>query len=137
MIESPVPTKDVRLDGGSVFEATLSLVKICVGSGIYALPWAITQAGALAVPGILALVTWNWYTAWQLLAARKAITRRGNHSPGSLMQRSAYSMLVHAALGTAGVLVLEGALVTVLLGVCASMQIQAAQLLESTIGAVR
>ena len=138
MIESPskVPPKVLRPDGGSVFEATLSLVKICVGSGIYALPWAIMQAGALAVPGILALVAWNWYTSWQLLAAREA-ARRGDQATPFVSQRSAYSTLVYAALGPGGVLVLEGSLVTVLLGVCAGMQIQAAQLLESTIEAGR
>lgn len=133
---APAP-KDARRDGGSVFEATLSLVKICVGGGIYALPWAIMQAGALAVPGIVALAAWNWYTSWQLLAAREDMARRGDQATSSVRQRSAYSTLVHAALGPAGVLVLEGSLVTVLLGVCASFQIQAAQLLNAMIEAVR
>ena len=131
----PEAPDNVQHDGASVCEATLSLVKVCVGSGIYALPWAVAQGGALAVPGILALVGWNWYTAWQLLASREAMASRGGD--GATTQRSAYSTLVYAALGAAGVWVLEGALVTVLLGACAGMQIQAAQLLNSMSDAVR
>ena len=51
-------------------------------------------------------------------------------------QRSAYSALAYAALGRAGVWVLETPLLAVLLGACASMQIQAAELLNSTVPAV-
>ena len=119
---SPSPAD--RASGASTLQATVSLVKICVGTGVMALPWAFVQGASISLPGLAVLVAWNWYTSFQLLACRAAA--------GPLpQQRSAYSALAHAGLGKAGVYVLEGSLLLVLIGVCASMQIQSAQLLAA------
>ena len=42
-------------NGATVPEATLALTKICIGSGVLALPWAVEQGGALSLPGLVAL----------------------------------------------------------------------------------
>jgi len=127
-----VPLLDEQARGGATLaEAIVSLVKVCVGSGVMALPWAFVQGGVLSLPGVVALVLWNGYTSYQLIACRDAVEVGG----AATLQghRSVYSALAHIALGRAGVLVLEGSLVIVLLGACASMQIQAAQLLDATV----
>ena len=62
----------VRPAGVGLTAATLSLVKTCIGTGVMALPYAFTQAGSFAVPGMLLLGVWNFYTCHQLLRARAA-----------------------------------------------------------------
>ena len=126
--------------GVSVCEAATSLAKICVGTGVMALPWAFVQGGALAVPGLVLLGAWNYYTSYQLIEARHAFERRGGNcgpmSPGmQRASRSAYSALAYGALGRPGRLLLECGLISVLVGVCASLQMQAAQLAHSLIPA--
>ena len=129
-----------RADGASFADAVVSLVKVCVGSGVMALPWAVAQGRLLSLPGLAGLVVWNWYTSWQLIACRDAVDVRVASglqvAARSGAHRSVYSALTHAALGRAGVLVLEGSLVTVILGACSSMQIQSAQLLDASVPGV-
>ena len=125
--------KAVVRDGASVSGAIVSLVKVCVGSGVMALPWATVQGGALSLPGLAALVAWNFYTSWQLLACREA---QRLVQASSEATRSAYSALAFAALGYPGLWALEGSLVVVLLGACAGLQIQAAELLDATVPAI-
>jgi len=98
------------------YGAALSLVKVSVGAGTMALPWATVQGGALAAPALVALALWNAYTAWQLLECAPS---------------GSFSDLARRTLGTLGVALLEGALLVVLLGVCVSFQLQAAMLIAS------
>ena len=126
----PAPPERAQAASGSgMWDAVLSLTKTCVGTGVLALPWGFERGGALAVPGIVALGVWNWYTAWQLLSAREATPKEG-----LIGARSAYSAIVHASLGRGCVLLLEGSLCTVLIGVCASLQINATELLAHASG---
>ena len=78
------------------------------------------------MPGLVALGVWNWVTCRQLLFARSALLA----GSGGAEPRSTYSALVRASLGPIGVMVFEGALCVLMLGVCASMQIQARLRLE-------
>ena len=53
--------------GLSFSAAALSLVKVSVGAGAMALPWATMQGGAASAPALVLLAVWNAYTAWLLL----------------------------------------------------------------------
>jgi amino acid permease len=110
--------------GAGVVEATLTLVKTCVGTGVLALPYAMTSGGALALPLLLVLGIWNWTTCLLLLEARAAVPRNVGDTGGS-----SYSAVALAALGTPGVVVLEANLILTLVGVCTAMQVQASELL--------
>ena len=73
---------------------------------------------------------WNWYTSLQLVHCKRALAN--DPSMWDLgdpqgVPRSAYSALAFAVLGRPGLWLLEGSVLFVLLGVCASMQIQFAQ----------
>lgn len=123
--------------GASVREATVNMMKICVGSGVMALPWGFLQGGALSLGGMVVIGLWNWWTTLQLVRCRHALANDpalwalGTVQGG--VPRSAYSALAFAVLGRPGLLLLEGSLLAVLTGVCASLQIQFAQFAASVL----
>ena len=126
--------------GGSVLASALTLAKICIGSGVMALPWGFEQGGSFAVGGMVLIGIWNWYTSLQLVHCRSALANDpsmwalGDAQEG--VPRSAYSALACAALGRPGLWLLEGSVIAVLTGVCASMQIQFAQFTASFLPAL-
>ena len=139
LVEALLP-KEAQSTGTSFAETVLSLSKICIGSGVLALPWGLLQGGMVALPGILFIAFWNWYTSWQLLACKRALLLREAPAPAltfadvpSKEKRSSYSSIVRAVLGRKGMLAFEGSLIAVLFGVCCSLQIQSANLLTSVV----
>lgn len=115
---------------GSVGASAVTLAKICVGCGVMALPWGFMRGGVLSAPGMVLIGVWNWYTSLQLVQCKRALA----NDPSMLgvgdpqgRPRSAYSALAFAVLGRPGLCLLEGSMLVVLLGVCASMQVQFAQ----------
>ena len=87
-------------------------------------PRGVLQGDRFRLPASPRLVAWNWYTSFQPRGGP-----RGGRPAAAAAQR--VLALAHAGLGKAGVYVLEGSLLLVLIGVCASMQIQSAQLLAA------
>lgn len=114
--------------GVSVAEATLTIAKTCIGGGILALPYAHLQGGVLAVPSMCLLGLWNWITSQQLLEAYEALPTSETRA-----SRTGYSAVAHAALGDSGVLLLDVSVCLLLTGVCASMQVSAAHLMEEIV----
>jgi amino acid permease len=114
--------------GVSVAEATLTIAKTCIGGGILALPYAHLQGGVLAVPSMCLLGLWNWITSQQLLEAYEALP-----TSEARASRTGYSAVAHAALGASGVLLLDVSVCLLLTGVCASMQVSAAHLVEEIV----
>ena len=80
--------------------------------------------------GMVLIGVWNWYTSLQLVQCKRALasdpSMLGVADPQG-RPRSAYSALAFAVLGRPGLYLLEGSMLLVLLGVCASMQVQFAQ----------
>lgn len=102
----------------------MAIAKTCIGGGVLALPYAHLQGGVLAVPAMCLLGLWNWITCKQLLEAYEAL------SSSETQTLMGYSAVVHAALGHGGVLLFDLMICTLLTGVCASIQVQAAHLVE-------
>lgn len=117
--------------GASVWAATVSLVKTCVGTGVLALPYAFSHGGALSVPGMLALGLWNWWTSMQLLLVREALS---SQACLDVNERSAYSAIVCSAFGRRGMHLLDSCMGVMLLGVCCALQIQAVELMYTVSG---
>ena len=122
--------------GASLGEATLSLAKTCIGTGVLALPYGFVVGGSLSLPGLAALGLWNWWTCLQLLQSRAALARGASGlDPDSVgPRRSTYSALVRVSLGARGERCFEVAMSAMMLGVCASLQIQGATLLAAVTG---
>lgn len=92
--------------------------------------WRLHPAASIARAGMVLIGAWNWYTSLQLVHCKRALANDPSmwgldDSQG--LPRSAYSALAFAVLGRPGLWLLEGSVLFVLLGVCASMQIQFAQ----------
>lgn len=119
------------IPGVGVFEATISLAKTCIGTGVMALPFAFQQGAILSFPGLLALGVWNWITCMQLVYARAALPPPTIGAKGRAF-RSTYSAVAYGAAGQVGIVLLEGSLSVMLTGVCASLQVQAAQLISAS-----
>lgn len=119
------PRTVVSTDGVSVAQAMVAIVKTCIGGGVLALPYAHLEGGMLAVPAMCLFGLWNWITSRQLLKAYEALTDYEAH--GTL---TGYSAVVNAALGHGGVLLFDVLICMLLTGVCSSVQVQAAHLVE-------
>ena len=117
-----LPATAPRAGSGTV-GATINLIKTCIGTGMLALPYAFVQGGFWSSPALLAIGLWNWWNARQLVQVQDRLF--GVHIGP---QVSAFSAIAHAALGKYGTVTLDGTLIVILLGVCSSLQIQAAQL---------
>lgn len=110
----------------SVAAATLTMAKTCIGGGVLALPYAHLQGGVLAVPAMCLFGLWNWTTCHQLVDAYETLI--GSKAPRT---HTGYSAIAFAALGNGGILLLDTMLCMLLTGVCASIQVQAAHLVEA------
>ena len=126
LLDEPPTTRS----GVGISTATVSLVKTCIGTGVMALPYGFGKAGTLAVPGLVILGFWNAYNCMQLLQARAVMQQRCGAKYHENFG-SSYSALMHASLGRAGVVVLEGSVCLSLTLVCASLQVQASQLVAA------
>ena len=118
----------MRFDGGLRLRSSLHLrFEGGPTSPLRAREWLLPNL-CLAVPGLLLLGLLNYLNCRQLLLARAAL-------PATVAGNSAYSAVVGAALGRAGVATFEGSICVTLVLVCASLQVQSAQLLAATTGA--
>ena len=66
--EQPDATIDEIKNGASVFQTSLNMAKMCMGTGTLALPFAATEGGLLFnIIGLLLIGIWNYYSANCLL----------------------------------------------------------------------
>ena len=64
--------------GSSAFEAAINLSKLCIGSGILALPFAAERGGLLTMPLVIALVgLWNIGSCQLMISCKRACTSNG------------------------------------------------------------
>ena len=103
--------------------ATLQLVKICIGSGVLALPYAFKSCGlTLALAVLLAVALWNCFTSHRLVRCAALLKDLPPGPTDSGTCASTYSALAKAALGRTGVIVVDFSLIATLLGVCVVYQ---------------
>ena len=66
--EQPDAIIDEIKNGASVFQTSLNMAKMCMGTGTLALPFAATEGGLLFnIIGLLLIGMWNYYSANCLL----------------------------------------------------------------------
>ena len=130
LIASP-STTSFKEDKNSTAAAVVALVKLCVGTGIMAMPWAFAAGACLSAPGMAAIGLWNFVTARTILTVADKF--KGQIQPN----KDAFSQVADLALGKPwGATLLRLSLIPVLFGVCASMQITAADLLTSVMSRI-
>ena len=57
----------VQQDGSNSVQSVLNLVKVCIGTGALALPFAVNEGGLLfGTLGLLFMAAWNQYASYRL-----------------------------------------------------------------------
>jgi amino acid permease len=124
--ESPI-----KANGMSAFEAAVSLTKVCVGSGVLALPAAVQRGGLIFSPlALLGIALWNGI-AVDMMIECKRLTSGRMMPPGV---NSTYSRIAYSAYGTAGVQIADSCLIVTLLGVCVTYLITASAMMQDILG---
>ena len=122
-----------RESGGSSSstEAAVNLTKLCIGSGILALPYAVQKGGLLLSPIFLALIAWwNYFSCIQMIECKHACVDK--FVPSSIS--STYSRIAYCASGSWGVWITDSCIIITLLGVCVTFVITFSTLLRSVPG---
>lgn len=126
------PSLDHRI-GSSTLGASLNLAKLCIGSGILALPFATAKGGLLVSPLIMATIAvWNGWACSLMMECKNAVVDRSL----SLPTASTYSRIALAGLGKVGMAVTDVSVVLTLLGVCVAYQITFASLVHDLLGPI-
>ena len=115
----------------TVFEASVSLAKVCVGSGILALPIAVERGGLIFSPICLCgIAYWNALAVDMMLDCKQVCVKRSS-PPGV---NSTYSRVAYGAYGWLGVNIADSCLIVTLLGVCVTYLITAAAMAQDVLG---
>ncbi len=112
----------------TVVDATVNLVKLCIGSGVLALPYAVDKGGLILSPIFIGLVAWwNYVSCEQMMDCKAAVV-------GVLCPRqvnSTYSRIAYCACGWWGVWITDMCIIVTLLGVCVTYLITFTSLMSS------
>lgn len=121
--------RDAGPPGSSTFEAAVNLAKLCIGSGVLALPYASWKGGLLFSPiGIAVIAFWNYIACSQMIRCKRACSKY-TLWPGRGLS-STYSLIAYAGIGWPGVYTIDISIIITLLGVCISYQIAFASLVS-------
>ena len=116
-------------EGGklSLYSAALHLTKLCLGTGVLALPFATTKGGTLFMPlGITVIALLNGFSCHMMIECKKCCET--SRVPPGLS--STYSKIAFCSGGWPAVIVTDASIIMTLLGVCISYQITFSSLME-------
>ncbi len=131
--EDPPSPRATRESGSSTFEASINLSKLCIGSGILALPFAVDKGGLILTPVLIALVGWwNGVSCDLMIQSKNEMVRRAYVTPPEAT--STYSMIAYCAGGWSAVYVTDFCIIVTLLGVCVTYLITFTTLLRDIPG---
>ncbi|GMH63077.1 hypothetical protein TL16_g12919, partial [Triparma laevis f. inornata] len=115
--------------GTSFFSTVANLSKICVGTGVLALPYSFAQGGVLcSVFGLAIIAVWNSYSIARLLKCEELVVDMGFQRRGDV---GTYSAIAKEALGNFGLSLVDYTIVIMMVGVCISYQVAAAGFLAN------
>ncbi len=105
-----------------------NLCKVCVGTGVLALPYSFHSGGALtSVPGLAILAYWNTISVNTLLSCEPLVPKR---TTGTNALSRVASAALHPRLGP---LMIDSTIVSLMLGVCISYQVAAATFISPSL----
>ena len=110
----PLSPHAMHTSGSSVFEAATNLSKLCIGSGILALPFAAERGGLILTPVLVASIgLWNGVSCDLMMQCKNEMIRRGYVTPPEAT--STYSMIAYCAGGWPAVYVTDFCIILTLL----------------------
>jgi amino acid permease len=121
--------------GSSFSSSVVNLIKICIGTGILALPYSFACGGLLTAPLFLALVArWNAFSVDRLLSCERLVPPPLPASPGCSQGGKPCCSLgdvARGAFGRGGRYLVDCTIATLLVGVCISYQVAASSFMLS------
>ena len=131
----------------SYWQTIANLSKICVGTGILALPYSFLCGGVIFSPvGLFFVMTWNLYSAYCLLDCDDMVRERlegkglggikyfSNERKEGKETLSRYAVISMHAIGDTGPKIIDLILLILLLGVCTSYQVASWSFTRTLIG---
>uniref|UniRef100_A0A7S1B5E3 Amino acid transporter transmembrane domain-containing protein n=3 Tax=Corethron hystrix TaxID=216773 RepID=A0A7S1B5E3_9STRA len=127
---------DMTDDGrGSLSQTVANVMKVCLGTGILALPYAFAKGGFVFSPlAMFAVAYWNVYGVSRLcdcLALVKYLDRAEGALPAPAGS-SANAVVAYRAIGARGVLAVDAIMLIFLVGVTSAWVIASSQLIGET-----
>ena len=116
IIDESIPDSKVEgeLNGATVFQTSLNIAKLCMGTGTLALPFAAQKGGLLFnIVGLGVVVVWNYYSADCLLRCLDYIPHEGTarcdrcNNNNNKEDRVITTELPHQIYGTSGGMQIE------------------------------
>lgn len=114
----------------SVRDAAINLTKVCIGSGILALPYAVSRGGLLFSPLFLIFLAYLNHSSCEKMIQCKNLTLSSN-VPSIISNQ--YSKIAYLAIGHFGSFLADFSLIVTLGGVCATYIITAVSLFADLI----
>ncbi len=119
----------------STIAAGINLAKLCIGTGILALPYATLHGGLIFSPiGIALIALWNGIACIMLMRCKRAFKYNEIAQKSTQHLSSPYSRIAYAATGSIGVYTIDFSIIITLLGVCVTYQIAFASLVSDIPG---
>lgn len=107
-------------NGSNLFWTVINLTKLCIGSGVLALPYAASIGGLLFAPlGLIIIAVWNGVTSLMMIESRD-YCRTHSYPKGVF---STFSKVAYSGCGWIGSIVSDMSLLGCLGGACVSLQI--------------
>jgi sodium-coupled neutral amino acid transporter 11 len=127
-IAEPLLPKVSRPEGTEL-QAVITVMKVCIGTGVLGLPYAIQQSGIVTgIVGLGCIAVWNIFMCKSLLQCQTTLVNSGVNLSSD---NSIFSALARHALGPSGTRLLDFSLIVTTLGVCVVYQLSSGQLLDS------
>ncbi len=121
----------------STVAAGINLAKLCIGTGILALPYATLHGGLIFSPiGIALIALWNGIACTMLMRCKRAFKHNESLQKSTQHLSSPYSRIAYAATGSLGVYTIDFSIIITLLGVCVTYQIAFASLVSDIPGSI-
>lgn len=113
--------------------ASINLSKLCIGTGLLALPLATYRGGLIFSPlGIAVIAVWNGIACDMMIRCKQATSGEQFSQLNNLS--STYSKIAYVGCGWIGVYIIDASIVITLLGVCITYQIAFSTLMKDILG---
>ncbi|KAJ1452227.1 transmembrane amino acid transporter protein-domain-containing protein [Pelagophyceae sp. CCMP2097] len=116
-----LPLRDAPAPHGaaSVAATTVNLIKVCIGTGVLAIPHAFASGGVVLMLALLLLITfWTEWCSRTLLRCRSLLTDTENDGVSKARGETSFAALARAAAGAAGSATIDTLTATLMFGVC-------------------
>lgn len=115
--------EDVHESKSSLSQTVLNIIKICVGTGVLAIPFAVTEGGILfSIIGLGLVTVWNIYSVDRMIESKAIIQRYtlsldGIENNGPNENTNELGLVTWYAFGDWGELSIDSIMISLMIGI--------------------